>query len=706
MSNKQQSISLSFEQQQRLTSSSSFEHHPHQHFSRRRPLSWFQNRSRHHSSDDDNDSDRDSSLPSYSMSGHDNLGSTRRSTRVPKPKQDADFVTFPLLDRDEHGNSIPPTPSSIPLNKGEDDEDDIPYRLMDYPRPPQQSQNVNSNSLLLIAGAELGRKPRTVAEMRAAPIANKKQPRWLDDELYHVKSSVSLIIPQQITNPSTMKNKTTMCKPLVCEREVEAKPTQFTIATQTEMEYMIPNVPLVTLPVPIYLPSPSPSYRLFEPKTIPIPAPIFVPIMIPIPKKVYQNIQDYLQTQRDLLPDDSYEAALVMYAESLVQAQNQPQPTITDHINDSMTMMDLTRDDSYLTRSQAIENLPELDVKAHYIDPVTSNDPEVQKLLRMLPDAGDRLKWTYGVEAFQQWCVQCNKSILNPSEINTPEKDAIVKQYLVKSDLLSYTNGDELQQVMDVFISEVRRPTGEQYLSESIYYLCLGIQFYLNLNNRQIDLFDACYVEFNSTLNNILINYMPRMLTDSNSYVSLIDENLLYDIHQFGGLTPWSLLTTLIYINSKYFNLKTVESHVAISFANFGKYSQWVRLSKNSSQGQQMDYLRFYAHNPRLALTIASIKLFFNTDLKLLANSPTVYEITDSEQVRGAADLFYLFPIAGQSLENSLWFSNEPLLTTVIDQILNRLKLLPDFHNQTKPVDTNLSSTDNNVTPATSTTIS
>ncbi|CAF5213610.1 unnamed protein product, partial [Rotaria magnacalcarata] len=167
----------------------------------------------------------------------------------------------------------------------------------DYPRPPQQSQNVNSNSLLLIAGAELGRKPRTVAEMRAAPIANKKQPRWLDDELYHVKSSVSLIIPQQITNPSTMKNKTTMCKPLVCEREVEAKPTQFTIATQTEMEYMIPNVPLVTLPVPIYLPSPSPSYRLFEPKTIPIPAPIFVPIMIPIPKKVYQNIQDYLQVR-------------------------------------------------------------------------------------------------------------------------------------------------------------------------------------------------------------------------------------------------------------------------------------------------------------------------------------------------------------------------------------------------------------------------
>ncbi len=36
--------------------------------------------------------------------------------------------------------------------------------------------------------------------------------------------------------------------------------------------------------------------------------------------------------------------------------------------------------DSYLTTSQTIENLPELDVEAHFIDPVTSNDPEVQKV--------------------------------------------------------------------------------------------------------------------------------------------------------------------------------------------------------------------------------------------------------------------------------------------------------------------------------------
>lgn len=67
------------------------------------------------------------------------------------------------------------------------------------------------------------------------------------------------------------------------------------------MEHMIPDVPLVTLPVPIYLPSPTPSYRLFKPKAVPIPVPFFVPIMIPVQRKTYKNIRDYLQVRLSTL---------------------------------------------------------------------------------------------------------------------------------------------------------------------------------------------------------------------------------------------------------------------------------------------------------------------------------------------------------------------------------------------------------------------
>jgi hypothetical protein len=41
----------------------------------------------------------------------------------------------------------------------------------------------------------------------------------------------------------------------------------------------------------------------------------------------------------------------------------------------------------------------------------------------MLPDAGYRLKWTYGVEAFQQWCAQRNRPIL------TATSDGIRKSF-------------------------------------------------------------------------------------------------------------------------------------------------------------------------------------------------------------------------------------------------------------------------------------
>ena len=73
------------------------------------------------------------------------------------------------------------------------------------------------------------------------------------------------------------------------------------------MEHMIPDVPLVSLPVPIYLPSPTPSYRLFKPKAVPIPVPVFVPIMIPVTRKAYKNIRDYLQVSGKFLREQIHD---------------------------------------------------------------------------------------------------------------------------------------------------------------------------------------------------------------------------------------------------------------------------------------------------------------------------------------------------------------------------------------------------------------
>jgi hypothetical protein len=75
--------------------------------------------------------------------------------------------------------------------------------------------------------------------------------------------------------------------------------------------------------------------------------------------------------------------------------------------------------------------------------------------------------------------------------------------------------------------------------------------------------------------------------------------------------------------------------------------------------------------------------------------------IFSPEQIRGTADIFYLRPLSGQILENSICYSNESLAPTIIDQILNRLKLLPDFYHQTKPVETGSTSNGNHTITST-----
>ena len=74
------------------------------------------------------------------------------------------------------------------------------------------------------------------------------------------------------------------------------------------------------------------------------------------------------------------------------------------------------------------------------------------------------------------------------------------------------------------------------------------------------------------------------------------------------------------------------------------------------------------------------------------------------EQVRGTADVFYLHPITEQIVENSIWYSNESLSPTIIDRILNRLKLIPDFYTETKPIETGSTSSNGNNTVMSTTT--
>ncbi len=83
------------------------------------------------------------------------------------------------------------------------------------------------------------------------------------------------------------------------------------------------------------------------------------------------------------------------------------------------------------------------------------------------PDANMHLKYTYGVNAWRHWVVHKNTLLEKVS------KRGSGKLKLFKTDLLQCT-ADELNYTLCLFVKEVRKPNGEEYSPDSIYYLCLG----------------------------------------------------------------------------------------------------------------------------------------------------------------------------------------------------------------------------------------
>ncbi|CAG5134433.1 unnamed protein product, partial [Candidula unifasciata] len=204
------------------------------------------------------------------------------------------------------------------------------------------------------------------------------------------------------------------------------------------------------------------------------------------------------------------------------------------------------------------------------------------------PDVNYRLKFTYGLNAWRHWVISKNMQIENSvSQMN-------VRARTFPTDILKCTV-DELNTSMCMFVDEVRKPSGNEYSPDSIYYLCLGIQQYLYENGRIDSLFSDPYFEkFTDRLNEILKTLQPKM-NKHGQMLCRIEEEHLWESKQLGAHSPFVLLNTLVYFHTKYFILKTVQDHMALSFAQILKHwkkgvplkGQPVAIAKNVS-------LRFY----------------------------------------------------------------------------------------------------------------
>jgi len=90
-----------------------------------------------------------------------------------------------------------------------------------------------------------------------------------------------------------------------------------------------------------------------------------------------------------------------------------------------------------------------------------------------IDDSQMRLKYSYGINAWKQWVTAKNTEL----EVAGAGRSGASRPKLFKSEILQ-CSADELNIALSLFVKEVRKPTGQTYAADSIYYLCLGAEVY------------------------------------------------------------------------------------------------------------------------------------------------------------------------------------------------------------------------------------
>ncbi|XP_049890849.1 zinc finger MYM-type protein 4 isoform X3 [Epinephelus moara] len=296
-----------------------------------------------------------------------------------------------------------------------------------------------------------------------------------------------------------------------------------------------------------------------------------------------------------------------------------------------------------------------------------------------------KLKSQYGVDVWKRWIQwrQTQPNLEKPRFGSRPME--------LKEDVLRCTTA-ELSYGLCCFISEVKRPNGEPYSPDSLFYLCLGIQQYLFENGRVENIFmDRFYNKFSTEFTNMLRGFKPS-ITASGYIHSRVEEEYLWDCKQLGAYSPIVLLNTLLFFCCKYFGFTTVEQHRQLSFAHV------MRCTKTNPNNTKTTFLRFYPpisiNEPESDPEVPAkkrkeeeskediLEMMENTEnpLRCPVRLYEFYLSKCSESVKQRTNLFYLHPERCCVPNSPLWFSSTPLDDSTMEAMLIRILTVRELH--------------------------
>ncbi|XP_025926332.1 zinc finger MYM-type protein 2 [Apteryx mantelli] len=526
--------------------------------------------------------------------------------------------------------------------------------------------------------------------------------------------------PPSPTPNREMKNKAVLCKPLTMTKATYCKPHMQTKSCQTEDDWKKEYVP-VPIPVPVYVPVPMNMYSQNVPVPttvpVPVPVPIFLPTTLDSTEKILAAIEELrgkvpsnpleaeLLTLSGMVPEDngkteSSDVTSVIVESNLLNSEREAQTSLPDVLYEPD--LDIEIDFPRATEELDTENeflLPPVfgeeyeeqprprskkkGVKRKAVSEYQSHDDSSENSESSFP-----FKYTYGVNAWKHWV----KSRHLDEDLPELEELKSTKSVKLKEDLLSHTSA-ELSYGLAHFVNEIRRPNGENYAPDSIYYLCLGIQEYLYGSNRKDNIFiDPIYQTFEQELNKILRSWQPSILPDG-SIFSRVEEDYLWKIKQLGSHSPVALLNTLFYFNTKYFGLKTVEQHLRLSFGTV--FRQW---KKNPLTMESKACLRYQVSS----LCRADNEDKITTGKRKHEDDEPIFEQIENtsdparcpvkmfecylskspQNLNQRMDLFYLQPDCSVSSDSPIWYTSVSLDRNTLENMLVRVLLVKDIYDK------------------------
>ncbi|XP_070792899.1 transcriptional regulator QRICH1 isoform X2 [Pituophis catenifer annectens] len=289
------------------------------------------------------------------------------------------------------------------------------------------------------------------------------------------------------------------------------------------------------------------------------------------------------------------------------------------------------------------------------------------------------LKPEEGLEVWKSWAQTKNAEMEKESQNRLAP---IGRRQLLRfqEDLISSAVA-ELNYGLCLMTREARNSEGEPYDPDVLYYIFLCIQKYLFENGRVDDIFsDLYYIRFTEWLHEVLKDVQPRITSLGYVLPSHVTEEMLWECKQLGAHSPATLLTTLMFFNTKYFLLKTVDQHMKLAFSKVLRQTKknpsnpkdkstsirYLKALGIHQAGQKDDMYAEQTENPENPLR-CPIKLY------------DFYLFKCPQTVKGRNDTFYLTPEPVVAPNSPIWYSIQPISREQMEQMLTRILVIREI---------------------------